>query len=132
MSWKRKVTIVLMVACTALIVIWDLFVAIDSSGIAERGQTTVSGITLGWAQHHPALPFGLGGLVGHLLWPLKAASNRLVRAIVLVGMALTWVIVDIWVDFSIHAMMIFLPSVGLGHLLWPQVDTTEESPKTES
>lgn len=128
MSWKRQVTIGVMLVATAAIVLWDIWVAINSSGIGERGQTTVSGITLGWAGAHPALPFSLGGLVGHLLWPVRSASRRLLRVCVLAGAVMSWLIVDIWVAFSLHAMLVFAPGVALGHLLWPQI---EDPPKTE-
>jgi hypothetical protein len=133
MNWKRKVTVAMLVIVAAVIIIWDIFVAIDGRDIAERADTTVSGITLGWAQQHPALPFSLGGLFGHLLWPMREATRRILRVTALAALALGWLIVDIWVAFSVHAMLVFVPGIGLGHLLWPQVDVPkQEPPKTES
>ncbi len=129
MSWKRKVTIILMVTCVVLIILWDIFVAVDSTGMPERAQTTVSGITLGWAQHHPGLPFSLGGLCGHLLWPVKEATNRLIRVLILAALAAVWWVSDIWVDYSLTALLVFLPAIVAGHLLWPQIeDSTTAQP----
>ena len=62
----RLITAAGLVALTVLVIGWDLYAnSLDPSD----SSATVSRVVLTWAQHHPALPFGLGYVLGHLTWP---------------------------------------------------------------
>lgn len=41
--------------------------------IPESGDT-ISEVTLAFAQRHPALPFSVGVVAGHLFWPQRVRS----------------------------------------------------------
>jgi len=60
----RTGTIGILAAITLLLVAWDVYAATNK----ERGDT-VSEVVLGFARRHPVIPFLLGVLMGHLLWP---------------------------------------------------------------
>jgi hypothetical protein len=60
---NRAVTISLLVAVVAALVGWDIYVAVVET------PATISVVVLGWAGEHPVLPFALGVIMGHLLWP---------------------------------------------------------------
>lgn len=60
----RKITISILVAVAVLLIGWDIYVA-----ITPAPGDTISEITLAFAQRHPVIPFAIGVLCGHLLWP---------------------------------------------------------------
>lgn len=64
----RRWTIGLLVGVTALLIGWDVYVALTP----QRGDT-ISEVVLSWAKQRPVIPFGLGVLMGHLLWPQRDA-----------------------------------------------------------
>lgn len=47
--------------------LWDLVIVFGSSG-----SPTISAVLVGWCRLWPPLPFALGFLLGHLLWPAAA------------------------------------------------------------
>jgi len=47
----------------ALLVIWDI-----GAVIAGGYQATISAVVLVWAKRWPIVPFGLGVVIGHILW----------------------------------------------------------------
>lgn len=60
----RWITIALLVAFTLALICWDVVAQVT----VPDSSATISRIVLGWAQQHPALPFALGVVMGHLLW----------------------------------------------------------------
>jgi hypothetical protein len=60
---NRTITISILVAVTVALIGWDIYVAVVET------PATISVIVLGWAQAHPVLPFAIGVVCGHLLWP---------------------------------------------------------------
>ena len=60
----RLWTIGILVGVTLLLIVWDVYAATNK----ERGDT-ISEVVLGFARRHPVIPFLLGVLMGHLLWP---------------------------------------------------------------
>lgn len=66
---SKKITIGILIACAAILIGWDIYVAANSSS-----GDTISEITLGFAQKHPVVPFALGVIMGHLFWPQKQSG----------------------------------------------------------
>ena len=62
---SRKWTIAILVTAAAVLIGWDIYVAVASP------PDTISLIVNGFAGDHPILPFGLGVIFGHLFWPLR-------------------------------------------------------------
>lgn len=60
----RGWTIGILAGVTVLLIAWDIYAAANK----ERGDT-ISEVVLGFARRHPVIPFLLGVLAGHLLWP---------------------------------------------------------------
>ena len=60
----RLWTIGILVGVTLLLIVWDVYAATNK----ERDDT-ISEVVLGFARRHPVIPFLLGVLMGHLLWP---------------------------------------------------------------
>jgi hypothetical protein len=63
---SQKITIAILLACAALLIGWDIYVAANPTP-----GDTISEITLAFAQKHPVLPFALGVIMGHLFWPQR-------------------------------------------------------------
>ena len=61
---SRTITISILAAVTLLLIAWDIYVATNK----QKGDT-ISEVVLGFARRHPVIPFALGVLMGHLLWP---------------------------------------------------------------
>jgi hypothetical protein len=66
---SRRVTISLLIAFTLILIVWDIYAAANSGD-----GDTISEITLGFARKHPALPFAIGVICGHLLWPQRPSA----------------------------------------------------------
>lgn len=66
---NKKITIVALLACVALLVVWDIHVAVSEADKAPGEGATISEVTLGFAKRHPVLPFAVGVICGHLFWP---------------------------------------------------------------
>ena len=67
----RWITIALLIAFTAALIAWDIYAEVT----VPDSAATVSRIVLSWAQQHPALPFALGVVMGHLLWPQQSKAR---------------------------------------------------------
>lgn len=57
-------TIAILIVIAVLLIAWDIYVATNK----KKGDT-ISEVTLDFARRHPVIPFLLGVLCGHLLWP---------------------------------------------------------------
>ena len=68
---NRRATIAILVAFVAVLIAWDVYVALTP----EDGDT-ISEVTLSFAQLHPVLPFVFGVVMGHLFWPQLPASRK--------------------------------------------------------
>lgn len=66
---NRKATVAILLAVVAILIGWDIYVAVSESAVAPGAGGTISEVTLAFAQHHPVLPFLIGVVCGHLLWP---------------------------------------------------------------
>jgi len=60
----RVWTIGILVGVTLLLIAWDIYAAMN-----KKRDDTISEVVLGFARRHPVIPFLLGVLAGHLLWP---------------------------------------------------------------
>ena len=65
------VTVWIIVATAALLIGWDIFVA-----VTPQGGDTISEVLLTFARRHPALPFAFGVLMGHLFWPQQIICEK--------------------------------------------------------
>jgi hypothetical protein len=65
MSWQRA-TKLLICACVAVLIVYDIFVYMHS-GV----DATISRVVLRWSRQWPVLPFSTGVVCGHLFWPQK-------------------------------------------------------------
>jgi hypothetical protein len=54
----------------ALVAAWDIY-----AGAVQGATGSVSGIIQRWAVAYPILPFALGLVAGHLLWPVRGGSR---------------------------------------------------------
>jgi len=61
---RRWWTIAILAGVSLLLIVWDIYAATNK----ERGDT-ISEVVLDFARRHPVIPFLLGVLMGHLLWP---------------------------------------------------------------
>lgn len=64
---RKKVTKALLIAGAAALIVWDVYVVGQPASDAD----TISAVMLAWARAHPAIPFAIGFVFGHLLWPQK-------------------------------------------------------------
>lgn len=69
---NRKITIAILLAVTLVLVLWDIWVYVIQP---EYGGGTISEVVLGFARRHPVLPFAIGVVCGHLLWPQKPKAT---------------------------------------------------------
>lgn len=66
----KKITIIIIVVVVVGLIAWDIYVF----KTPEHGDT-ISEVVLEWAKRNPLFPFGLGFLMGHLLWPQKVKEK---------------------------------------------------------
>lgn len=66
----RRWTIAILLGITALLIGWDIYVALTP----QKGDT-ISEVIRDWAFAHPVIPFALGVLCGHWLWPLRERAE---------------------------------------------------------
>lgn len=60
----RPITIAILAAVTLLLIVWDIYAATN-----KDKRDTISVVLLDFARRRPVLPFALGVIMGHLLWP---------------------------------------------------------------
>ena len=70
----RHWTIILLASISVLLIGWDVWVY-----LADGSQATISVVVRDVAQTYPSVPFLLGVLSGHMLWPLP--SKKPVRLV---------------------------------------------------
>jgi hypothetical protein len=64
----RKVTISILIVLCLVLIGWDVWVYLEPTP-----GDTISEVTFAFAQRHPVLPFAIGVICGHLLWPQRSA-----------------------------------------------------------
>jgi len=62
----RAWTIGILVTVSVVLIAWDVWAYYGGGG-----EATISVVVLGFAQDHPSVPFLLGVIAGHVLWPLR-------------------------------------------------------------
>lgn len=62
-SWIGNITVWVLVIGAVLVLLFDAWAA------QQPGVDTISAAFSDLARRHPILPFALGVLIGHLLWP---------------------------------------------------------------
>jgi hypothetical protein len=65
MTKTRKITIAFIVACTFLIIAYDIW-AVYSGGI----PATISSVIFDYCHQYPIISVGMGILIGHFAWPV--------------------------------------------------------------
>jgi hypothetical protein len=65
MSGRLKTALGLSI-CVVVLIAWDVWLYAQ-----PPAADTISRVIADTAQRHPLLPFGLGVLIGHWLWPIK-------------------------------------------------------------
>jgi hypothetical protein len=117
---RRRVTIVVMLATICGLTGWDIYAAV-SPGDGD----TISEVTLGFAARHLSVPFLVGGLAGHLFWPLASPPPRKWTIMALVPLCLAIIAWDA-LGFAGLPGICHRPALALaiglpvGHLLWGQ------------
>ncbi len=117
MSRTGKATVVVIAAALALLIGWDIYVAVnDVSG------DTISEIVLSTGYSHPSLPLALGIVAGHLVWPRERPLFwRKPWTVLLAGsMVLGLLCFEFLFSLRIIPVVPLLPGILLGHWLWPQ------------
>ena len=118
-SWQRHVTINLVCAVIAVLIGWDVYAAWDAPH-----SDTISEVTLSVFWLHPAIPAGIGYLMGHLTWPNNGnKTSKVFRTVTLAALLGALALLDFVFHLLPHMPPIvpFAVCVPLGHLLWPQV-----------
>ena len=116
----RRVTIAAILAAAAALIGWDVYAAL-SPGDGD----TISEVSLAFARRHPSIAFLVGGLLGHLFWPLRdpPRRSRTIPAMVVIALG-----VVLWDALGTAGMPQLLRSpaaalvagLPLGHFLWGQ------------
>ena len=70
---SRKLTIGILVTIGVLLIIWDIYVY-----VLPGDGDTISEVILAWAKSYTIVPFSLGVLAGHLLWPQKDKTVKVI------------------------------------------------------
>ena len=58
-----QITGLVCIACVALLVVFDVWMAANSTP-----GDTISEVVRSWAQRHPVIPFAAGVVMGHFFW----------------------------------------------------------------
>ena len=115
----KKITIILMLASTILLIGWDIAVVLND----ERGDT-ISEIIFNLARSHFTIPFLLGMIMGHWFWPRDFPVFGMSRNSAFLYLALPIAVVASLVDVFVNVSWVvpIMPVLGyiLGHLTWPQ------------
>lgn len=122
-SRYRSITIMLLLIGGSIWAIWDIIVAFFN----KVAYDTISEIYFGTAFEHPALPFSMGVIMGHLNLPrpevlggnpLAAGLSLIITAVIMLAVSIT----AAKMGHPIRLAPIFPFVVGfvIGHFLWPQ------------
>jgi hypothetical protein len=103
----KKTTIIILIAVTAILIIWDLITYnLDGS------NSTISKIILGTSGKWFTLPFAWGILTGHLFIPRKMPENMKLFIIIMSVIFVTVLLLDIFLPFNVFPII----PLGLGIL----------------
>jgi len=124
----RTITIIIMAAVAAILIGWDIYVAVGNK--VPNRRDTVSGITMGWSLKVWFLPYAVGVLGGHLFMPgvlLDRVTKQGIAILIATAVGLTIVGVVHGDQLSNKKWRVALRAYGLlnlgmimGHLFWPQ------------
>lgn len=117
----EKISIGILHSFFALAIIWDI-VATKINRLYTLSKVTLSG-----SINHPSLPFMLGILLGHMLWPMIISNELEYWKISLPILSVILIIFTI-IDFSFNLnslkisqpIIYFLIGLLFGHFGWPQ------------
>jgi hypothetical protein len=109
----RTITMILMATAAAVLVGWDLYVA-----VCPPPGDTISELLSSWAYRWPTLPFAFGVVGGHLFCPSTFQWERKARAFFLALIAVGLLILDVG-GLAMRSTAPFLFGVLAGNLLWP-------------
>ena len=134
---RSKATGFFILAIVLLIVAYDVLALV-------LGWQTVSGWVMFYGPKHYALPFAIGILGGHLVWPMKLHIGKMVRPLspltisvvskkyrkVSLAILVTVVAVLVVLGFmracgEANMLLVFLVGVPSGHWGWPQFKDVE-------
>jgi hypothetical protein len=111
----RKVTAALLVSAAALLIIWDVYVA-----VTPTPGDTISEIVLDFGRRYATLPLALGVVMGHVTWPVRSPLAGWTKGIVLAGLGIASLIFDLHGHTSIVPVVPFAFGVVVGHFVWGQ------------
>lgn len=100
----------------AFYIIWDI-VAASIVG----GSATISNITLGYLTPHPAFTALLGGLFGHLTWPMANRRPIWLKLVLACSVGGTLLALNFLAPLpAVTPLIPFAAGVVLGHFVAPQ------------
>lgn len=67
----RKASIAILISISALLIAWDIL-----AYVIGGTRSTISVIVHDWASDYLIIPFALGVLAGHVLWPLYRRPKK--------------------------------------------------------
>lgn len=119
MTWQREVTIQLLLLTIAVLVFWDLYAA-------RTPSATISEVTILALYRFPMVAFAIGGILGHLTWPVQSTRPHW-QTVILVICTLAAVVSGSILHLVKPTMPIIALALGIpyGHLIWPQQVSTE-------
>lgn len=120
MEW-RKVTKVLLVTVSAILILYDFIPFTDQA----RGDT-ISEVVMYYALRLFTLPIAFGTLCGHFFWPWEGHYPK--PKVLLSALAVVLILDVVAHVFSLpflqeaqtYPIVWFFPAVPFGHFFWPQ------------
>lgn len=116
-GFARKITVRFTLAALAIIVIYDIIIFLIGGG-----QATISDVALMTSYEHIILPFALGTLCGHLVWP-RYGKFEAWHLWVLLGVVSCVASASVFLalcSVHIHPLLTFVPGFPTGHFFWSQ------------
>ena len=113
--WAKRVTVGLLIAVTAGLIGWDIYVAANE----PRGDT-ISEIILATSRIYSSLPVALGVVVGHLLWPSPRPAKPWTTVSILSAVAAIVIMLDVVGHPSVMPAIPFAIGALIGHFGWGQ------------
>lgn len=111
---SKKITALIMVIATALLIGWDIYVASND----VKGDT-ISEIIMVLGYNWRILPLSFGVLMGHFFWNVEKRRYGKIKAIALGVIGAFVVLADIYIIYPIHPLIVMLLGIPLGRFLWP-------------
>lgn len=121
MKSKVVYTSIVMVVFVSLLIVWDIFVAVD--GVAGD---TISEIFLFVLSKHPIIPASWGVLSGHFFGKFKRRLSAVQIIVVLASVAVFLLFIDFCNCFFVgvlreNPIFVFLFFVPFGAVVWAQM-----------